>query len=550
MKSRFLLLRILFLILLVFLAIRVFNIQSVNGKQYSAAAATQRFRNIEIFRERGDILDRNGIRFTNRDIQSLVLIEPMDLIKDDASIRVVSDILNTSAATLKQNISKSSVPILARVSEIQAEAIADAQINGLSVVETSLRQTDQSLAPHLLGYIDQKGEEGLSGLEKAYQETLKRGGGVYAGVLSDAGDSFMRQFGYRFWDTTGEEKLNLKTTLDYHMQAIVEEAMDRMVDKGAVVIVDILNGDVLAMASRPDFNPAKVNLVLEDESQPLFNRALGEYTPGSIFKIVTTAAALQKGISPDVTFNCPGYIDVSSVRIKCWDYQAGGHKQLNMAQAFAQSCNVYFINLGLMVGREDILKMAENFGLGKKTGLSLQGISEPSGLLPNNLNTPSQAEIGNLSIGQGQLLVSPLQAANMTAVIANGGILNKLSIVDSIVNDKGERIRNIKSPSWKRVISKDIAASLQGMMLMTVQSGTGELADIKGYGGSAGKTGSAETGWVKDNREILHAWFSGYFPIDAPRYAMCVFIEDGKSGASSAAPVFAEISAKIMDLGY
>ncbi|MCX7771491.1 MAG: penicillin-binding transpeptidase domain-containing protein, partial [Clostridia bacterium] len=194
--------------------------------------------------------------------------------------------------------------------------------------------------------------------------------------------------------------------------------------------------------------------------------------------------------------------------------------------------------------------MAQRFGLGSKTGLNLQGIGEPAGELSTSIGDASAGETGNLSIGQGDLLASPVQAANMTAVIANGGILNRVQLIDSIVNDKGERIRNLKNPSWKRVISKETAASLQGMMLLTVQSGTGELADIRGYGGSAGKTGSAETGWVKDNREILHAWFSGYFPIDAPRYAMCVFIEDGKSGASSAAPVFAEISAKIMDAGY
>jgi len=138
----------------------------------------------------------------------------------------------------------------------------------------------------------------------------------------------------------------------------------------------------------------------------------------------------------------------------------------------------------------------------------------------------------------------------MTAVIASGGILNSVSLVDSIMNDEGERIRNVGSPSWKRVISKETASILQGMMLLTVQSGTGGLADIRGYGGSAGKTGSAETGWVKDDRNILHAWFSGYFPVDTPRYSVCVFIEDGKSGSSSAAPVFAEISAKIMETGY
>lgn len=348
----------------------------------------------------------------------------------------------------------------------------------------------------------------------------------------------------------GREQLNIQLTLDYHLQSIVEKTMDRMVDKGSVVLLDILTGDILAVSSRPDFNPSNINPSLLDEEQPLFNRALGTYTPGSIFKMVTAAAALENGFSPDTTFNCPGYVDLGGFRMKCTSFEEGGHGNINMAQAFARSCNSYFINLGMEIGRDKILAMADNFGLGRYTGLENEGIEESSGILPSYIGNASPAEIGNISIGQGEILISPVQAANMASVIANGGILNNVSLIEAIVNNQGERIRNISTPNWSRAISKETAAALQGMMLLTVQSGTGKWADIGGHGGSAGKTGSAETGWVKDSRNILHAWFSGYFPIDCPRYALCVFIEDGKSGSSSAAPIFAEISAKIIDAGY
>ena len=413
-----------------------------------------------------------------------------------------------------------------------------------------VRNSKDTLASHILGYVDDKVKEGLAGIEKVYQDSLKRGGGVYAGLLADAGNGYMQSFGYRIWNNLGIERLNVKLTLDYHIQSIVEQTMDRMVDKGAVVVMDILTGEILAMASRPNFDPSNINASLNDENQALFNRALGTYTPGSIFKIITAAAALEKGITVDLVFDCPGYVDLGGVHMKCSSYEKGGHGTINMAQAFANSCNSYFINLGLKVGRDALIDMADKFGLGRKTGLYKQGIDESPGQLPNSLGYASPVEIGNISIGQGELLASPIQAANIAAVIANGGLLNQVSLVNAIVNDKGERIRNLRLPSWERAISKETAASLQGMMLLTVQSGTGGLADIRGYGGSAGKTGSAETGWVKNNRNILHAWFSGYFPIDAPRYALCVFIEDGKSGSSSAAPIFAEISAKIMDAGY
>ncbi len=549
-ERRFRIIRSFFVFLLILVAVKLFNIQAINGREYSAAAALQQTRNKMVYRERGDILDRNGIRFTNRETYWKAVLQPATLLNSPTDLRIVADILNLSGEQLQTQLSKSNLPYLLDITSAQAKAISDSSLQGLSVINMRMRNSADTLAAHILGYVDEKGEQGLAGIEKSYQDSLKRGGGVYAGVLADAGNSYMSSFGYRIWNDMGEEKLNLKLTLDYHMQSIVEETMDRMVEKGAVVIIDILTGEILAAASRPNFNPANINPSLHDENQSLFNRALGTYTPGSIFKIVTAAAALEKGLTADLTYECPGYVEFGDIRMKCSSFEKGGHGSVNMAQAFAQSCNSYFIHLGQEIGHDAILDMASRFGLGSKTGLYTENIGEPAGVLPNTIGHASPVEVANISIGQGELLISPVQAANMTAVIASGGILNSVSLVDSIMNDEGERIRNVGSPSWKRVISKETASILQGMMLLTVQSGTGGLADIRGYGGSAGKTGSAETGWVKDDRNILHAWFSGYFPVDTPRYSVCVFIEDGKSGSSSAAPVFAEISAKIMETGY
>lgn len=542
--------RSIFIFVLILITLKLFNIQAISGKQYATAAALQQTRNTAVYKERGDILDRNGIRFTGREYKWQAILQPATLLSNPTNLRIVADIFNMTTENLSLKLSNNNLPYIMDITAAQAKAIADSSLQGISVIDMPVRNSKATLAPHIVGYVDEKGEVGLAGIEKVFQDSLKRGGGVYTGVIADAGNSFMDQFGYRIWNNMGEEKLNVKLTLDYHMQNIVEETMDRMVDKGAVVVIDILTGEILAMASRPDFDPSNINPALKDEEQSLFNRALGAYTPGSIFKIVTASAALENGISPDLTFDCPGYVELGDIIMKCSSYESGGHGSINLAQAFARSCNSYFINLGLKVGRDKLFDMADKFGLGKKTGLFDQGVDEPSGVIPSSIGYAVPAEVANLSIGQGSLLVSPVQAANMTAVIANGGLLNQVSIVDSIINSAGERIRNVRFPSWKRVLSKETATSLQGMMLLTVQSGTGGLANIKGYGGSAGKTGSAETGWVKENRNIIHAWFSGYFPIDAPRYALCIFIEDGKSGGSSAAPIFAEISAKIMDAGF
>jgi penicillin-binding protein 2 len=542
--------RSMLFLMLVFITFKLFKIQTVTGRQYSTEAALQQTRNRVVYIERGEILDRNDISFTGRETIWKAILQPATLIADSTGLKTVSGILGIRSSELEEILKKNNLPYIADITAAQAKAFTDSPMEGVSVINLRVRNSEDTLAPHILGYVDEKGERGVAGIEKAYQDTLRSGGGVYAGLLADAGDGFMSNFGYRIWNTTGKEKLNVKLTLDYHMQSIVEDAMDRMVDKGAVVILDILTGEILAIASRPNFDPSNINKFLNDENQALFNRALGTYTPGSIFKIVTAAAALENGISPDLSFNCSGYVDFGTRIMKCWNYDQGGCGTLNLPQAFAQSCNSYFIKLGLEVGNDKLIEMAKKLGLGRKSGLSQQGIDEPSGMLPSIIGKVSPVELGNISIGQGKLLVTPVQAANMTAVIANGGILNQVSLVDSVVNDNGERVRNIKSSSWERVISKETAASLQGMMLLTVQSGTGELADIRGYGGSAGKTGSAETGWVINERNILHAWFSGYFPTHTPRYSLCVFIEDGKSGAQSAAPIFAEISARIMDAGH
>jgi cell division protein FtsI/penicillin-binding protein 2 len=532
------------------IAVKLFNIQAITGQQYSTEAAMQQSRNRIIYRERGDILDRNGISFTGRDTYWKAILQPVTLLNNPNALRIITDVLGFDAAYLKEQLSKDNLPYITNITAAQARAISDSSLTGISVIDLRKRYNEHTLAAHILGYVDESGAEGLAGIEKAYQNTLKRGGGVYAGILADAGNSYMDEFGYRIWNSMGKERLNIQLTLDYHLQSIVESTMDRMVDKGAVVLLDILNGDILAISSRPDFNPSNINPSLSDEEQPLFNRALGTYIPGSIFKMITAAAALENNFSPDVMYNCPGYVDLGGLKMKCTSYDEGGHGNINMVQAFARSCNSYFINLGMEVGRDKILAMADKFGLGRKTGLENEGIEESAGILPSYIGNASPAEIGNISIGQGEILVSPIQAANIASVIANGGLLHDVSLIKAIVNSQGEKVRNVSVPKWSRAISKETAAALQGMMLLTVQSGTGKWADIGGHGGSAGKTGSAETGWVKDNRNILHAWFSGYFPVDCPRYALCVFIEDGQSGSSSAAPIFAEISAQIMDAGF
>lgn len=540
---------VLFLITvsIAFLCYKLYQLQVEQYDAFSSAAFRQRSRMTPIYHERGQIYDRNMISFTDRSTEFVAVIQPAIFPRDRKTWELVADALNTDIEDFANFSVYNASPVLYPVDGETARSFIENPVRGVSVVERKVRTDTSMPAAHVIGYTDETGMQGLSGIEKAYQHILHSDNTVYVLATTDAGYQYLEEYGYQIKKNQADEPLSVKLTLDYHMQKLAEEVMDKMMVSGAVAIVDILSGDILVLASRPGFNPANISEYLDDESQPLFNRAIAGYTPGSIFKIITTAAALESNFNPEVTFDCPGYTMVGDRIFKCWNYEAGGHGILDLTKSFAQSCNSYFIQLGIHLGAEKMLQTAKDFGLGSITGISEQLIPEYEGMLPGINELIGDGNVANLAMGQGKILVTPLQAAGMASIIANGGIRHTFNIVDCIVNSEGEIIRDMKKREWKRVISRETAQALMQMMEATVEYGTGKRADIGGYGGSAGKTGSAESGMFDEERPIIHAWFTGYFPYVEPKYAMCVFVEDGTGGGTSAAPVFAEIAARIME---
>lgn len=530
-----------------FLCYRLYQLQIVQFESYSSAAFRQRSRMTPIYHERGQIYDRNMIPFTDRNTEFVAAVQPAVFPRDRKTRERIAELLKTDIDDFANFSVYNASPVIYPADMDAVKYFTENPVSGVSIIERKAR-TDKSMpAAHIVGYTDETGTQGLAGIEKAYQDILYSDNSVYVLAITDASYQYLDEYGYRIIENSDDKPLSIKLTLDYHMQKLAEEVMDKMMVSGAVAVTDILTGDVLVLASRPGFDPANISGYLDDESQPLFNRAIAGYTPGSIFKIITTAAALEAGFDPETVFDCPGYTMVGEHVFKCWNYEDGGHGQLDLTGSFAQSCNSYFIHLGIQLGAEKMLEMAKNFGLGSTTGINDQSIPEYEGMLPDLDELAGDGNIANLAMGQGKILVTPLQAAGMASIIANGGIRHTFNIVDSIVNSEGEIIRDMKKREWKRVISKETANALMQMMEATVEYGTGQRADIGGYGGSAGKTGSAETGMFDEDRPILHAWFTGYFPYDEPKYAMCVFVEDGTGGGTSAAPVFAEIAARIME---
>lgn len=313
---------------------------------------------------------------------------------------------------------------------------------------------------------------------------------------------------------------------------------------GAVVVEDVNTGDIAALASKPDYNQDFVEDYLDSPGNELFNRAIAAYNLGSVFKIIDTAALLENGMQVNNDFFCTGSVKAGNNTFKC--SSLNGHGYVDLETAFALSCNSYFITMGSEIGYKKLVGMAELFGLGKYTGIRDQGIGESKGKLPSADSYYSPGDIANLSIGQGVLMATPLQAADIAATIANGGIKNRVNIVDSVVDRDGNKIRDMRIKEGHRIIQKETADRIKQLMEAVSDFGTGTAARLDLYGGAAGKTGSAETG----NKDVVHAWFAGYFPRKAPRYSIAVLVENGQYGGKVAAPIFAEIAEAIMKKGY
>ena len=388
----------------------------------------------------------------------------------------------------------------------------------------SSRYEEDQIAAHLIGYVNDSDHAGVSGLEKMFQDRLSS----FPAAVSMTGNGIGEPIkGIGITEEGRGEKVNpsaLVTTVDANLQKKVEEILKSDGISGAVVVLQADTGQVLAMASTPVFDPNHLESYLASENGELINKAVqGLYPPGSVFKIVVAAAALESGsASMDDTFHCSGKVTVNGVDLIC-EEKPDGHGTLDLGQAFAKSCNCYFAQLGKKTGSENIIEMARRMGLGKTTIAGFP--DEEAGSFPDE-SERVYSGLSNLSIGQGSLLVTPIQIAKMTNIIANKGIDHDLSV---IMSQQSEEDRGT------RVLTETTAVQVGRMMERVMAEGT--AAGSKTHVPAAGKTGSAEAG----GDETVHGWFTGYFPAEDPQYTVTVIAENGKTGSSSALPVFEEI---------
>ncbi len=535
----------------VFLTVRLCYLQVFLGKSLSTAASTQRSFSTKVEKPRGEIVDRNLIPLTDRSVKASIVLEPLFLRGKKDDINRICEILKLDSDKVEKEINFKREPLILDADEEAGSSILSLGIQGVSVINMTERYDENSVARHILGYINQVDQIGSAGIEKAYEDVLKIEGENSVNVITDAKDNLVEGIGYRLVkDGYYGKKLNVKLTLDYHIQKIVESVMEKNNVTGAVVVEDVINGDIAAIASKPDFIQKKVGDYLESPKKELFNRAVASYNIGSIFKIVSLTKALEEGIPLREDYFCSGSVTIGNRIFKCSSYDKGGHGLIGLNNAFALSCNTYFIELGLKVGYADLIDMAEKFGLGSPTGLKSQGIDESAGAMPSLNTYYTDGDVANLAIGQGSIMATPVQIADMVATVANGGIKNQVNIVDSLIGENGSKLKDLKVAGGKRIMSKQTSDKVRELMEAVTTDGTGVKANSPDYGGAGGKTGSAETGQYIDGEKVVHAWFAGYFPRVNPKYSISVFIENGKSGGEAAAPLFKEIAEEISKKKY
>ncbi|RJP57496.1 MAG: penicillin-binding protein 2 [Candidatus Auribacter fodinae] len=569
---------IVFLIICVFgfLLYNFWRVQLLNGEWYSELARNNRVRKVVIPAPRGSVYDAKGIILADNrpsyDVEVVVEDIPSDK-KEDIANRL-SKILDMPETAILQTIKLSRrVPYVQEKVKrdvtmeqvTQIEEIRD-YLPGITIRPVPVRDYRfGNHAAHILGYIGKltareyellKGDGyyiqdsiGKMGIERTMEEFLK---GEHGGmqVQVDSKGYTDEILGIREPNPGN----NVYLTIDHYLQNHIEGLMKD--NDGAAVVINPKNGDVLAMASFPDFDPnifirqtSKEDLkhIFSGEKNVLMNKAIrGGYPPGSTFKMLIAIAALEDGgLTVGDKYFCNGSFDFGQFIFHCWF--RGGHGSVNISEALRYSCNVFFYNLGhKILGVHDIHEWSHNFGFGEKTGLLLDG--EIAGINPSNEWKKQRfgepwypGDTINLCIGQGYMLVTPLQLAMYVAALANGGTLYRPRLVDKIVSNSGRILKTFPIEKHRQIdMSEDTWRIIYHAMEEVVQHryGTGMKARVEGIP-VAGKTGTIQLGTPENRRH--HAWFVGFAPSDDPQIAVVVLMEDARSGGTDAAPIASKI---------
>lgn len=500
-----------------------------NETDYVDAAQNHSIYSITLAKTRGKIYDRNGNALAGGTYGYKAVIIP--------SADTSAALLNYLTAEEWDNISnslKGNFPFAADVPD------GTCATEGITVYRVPQRYAETGAAVHLVGYCGQNGGE--SGIERVYDAWLSDAAGeITVTCRVNASGKSLAGARQEVTDTTANSETGVMLTIDSNLQNIAETAAAAYLECGAVVVLDVESSEIMAMVSLPGYDRNHIAAVLNDSRSPLVNRAIAAYNAGSVFKPVVAAAALENGLDPDALYECTGSVQIGSLTMGCINHTA--HGEVALREAVAHSCNTYFINAAQQTGGSEILQMAKNLGFGQSTRLAPHygGYSSAAGTLPSLQSLSLPAELANFSFGQGKLTVTPVQVAGMFAAIARGGEYIEPYVVKGLTDNQRNIISQPIQPVTRTAMRRETAATLGECLRAAVLEGTAK-AGASDNVTSAAKTGTAETGIIRNGRTINQAWYAGYFPYENPKYVCVVLAEGGTSGGTSAGPVFKEIA--------
>src|SRR6266581_5707631 len=536
---------------------------------------------------RGQITDRNGVPLAqNRLSYNLAINFPTPLDFSDAQAlsfvqqkidkagKLIGRTLGISdQAILRHYRNRGIMPleIAQNLSHLEYEEVKDALPAGMMVRPIYVRiYPNGKIAGQIVGYTGKTGRnpdgivdnhetlwpetEGREGLEQTFNEMLAGKHGEYKLTFDKDGQKTSEKL-----ITPPEPGYNVVTTLDLRVQQLAEKALEAKAKRGAIVIIDPNNGDILALASWPTYDPnlfvpsisaEQLKSLQDDKDIPLLPRAYrSSYPPGSTFKVAVGIAALESAaVSPDDRFDCVPAIQVGNVTFHNW--KKGDHGALNFVQALTESCDTWFYQVGIKTGAEPIVDWALKLGFGVKCGIPLRG--EAEGRVPNDQYMKAthgrrllNGDIANLSIGQGDVQVTPLQMAQAMGIVANGGTCYQTRLVQQVqtFDNKIMTAYQVRAKKTLDLSSETLDELHTGMIdVVNGPNGTGHQASLDNVE-TAGKTGTAQ--WGPKNKERTAAWFAGFLPADQPRYAFAAVYEGDVGskvhGGSAAAPMIADV---------
>jgi len=561
---------------------RLWYLQVIDADNLLDQSESNRLRFVPVAAPRGAILDRNGRVLVSNTPSFSVAVIPQDVKDKEVLIDNLARYLNLDRKEIEEKWNKGQgrakyypLVVASNISRDQMEFLEENRLalSGVNIEMKPVRAyTYGTLASHLLGYLGEVSEEelgmdryldynagdytGKSGIERNWEDFLH---GIDGGrqIEVDARGRFLRTVE----ETNSSVGNTVVLTIDLDLQRAAEDAFGDMA--GAAVAMDVNNGEILAFASNPDFDPAlfmgrmppdKWKAYLEDRRHPLENKALkGMYPPGSTFKIITAIAGLEEGlIDEHSSVECPGYYKFGNSTFKCWDKRGHGHVELR--KALRESCDVYFYKLAERLGVDRIAAYAKRFGLGAPLGVGLD--NEKGGVIPTQDwklkrfgKKWFQGETLSVGIGQGYVLTTPLQLASMIATVANEGTVFQPHLVKRVVDSDGKALKEFPpqvtgktglKPQTYRLIKEGLFA------VVNEPHGTGGMArlyEVK----VAGKTGSSQVVKLRDSKGDVpyqfrdHALFVAFAPYEKPEIAVAVIVEHGEHGGSAAAPIAAKL---------